>query len=91
MRPQSKPNGDKYWEYVLCYVDDILVVSHNPQKTMDVLSAKYTLQEGGVKEPDAYLRAEIHKWNIEDSDDPTKTRWGMSSDTYVKQAVANVE
>ena len=91
MKPRVKPNGDKYWEYVLCYVDDILVVSHNPQKTMDVLSAKYTLKDGSVKEPDQYLGATIRKMNIEDSEDPTKTRWGMSSDIYVKRAVADVE
>jgi hypothetical protein len=29
--------------------------------------------------------------NIEDSDDPTKTRRGTSSDSYVKRTVADVE
>jgi len=40
-------HGDKYsWEYVLVYVDDVLVVFHNPQKMMEALSAKYTLKAG---------------------------------------------
>ena len=91
MKPRVKPNGDKYWEYILCYVDDLLVVSHAPQETMDMLSEKYTLKAGSVKPPDAYLGAEIRIWNIEDSDEPPKTRWGMSSDLYVKRAIADVE
>jgi hypothetical protein len=39
MRPQVKPNGDKYWEYVLCFVDDILCASHEPQTDMDYLAS----------------------------------------------------
>jgi hypothetical protein len=35
MQPRSKPNGDKCWEYVLVYVDDVLVICHDPQKTME--------------------------------------------------------
>ena len=30
MKKNTKPDGFKYWEYVLCYVDDVLVVSHEP-------------------------------------------------------------
>ena len=26
LRPAVKPNGDEYYEYVLCYVDDILAI-----------------------------------------------------------------
>lgn len=91
MRARTKPNGDKYWEFALCYVDDILVISHAPQEAMDYLSSKYTLKEGSVKEPDSYLGADVKKWHIDGSDDPTKPRWAMSSDTYVKRAVAEVE
>ena len=28
MRPKVKLNGDKYWKYVLCCVDDMLCISH---------------------------------------------------------------
>jgi hypothetical protein len=91
LRPMAKPNGDTYWEYALCYVDDILIISHKPQEAMDYLSSKYKLKEGSVKELDSYLGADIKKWNIDNSADPTKTRWAMSSDTYVKRAVADVE
>ena len=58
---------------------------------MDYLALKYTLKEGSVKEPEAYLGAEIRKWTIDGLDDPTKVRWAMSSDLYVERAVTEVE
>jgi hypothetical protein len=91
MQPQSKPNRDKHWECVLVYVDDVLVMCHDPQKTMDALSAKHTLKEGSIKLPDQCLVAAIRQFNIEDSDDPTKIRWGMSSDICIKRAVSDAE
>ena len=51
MRPGIKPNGDKYWEYVLCYVNDILVISHDPSAIMKDLQDHDTLKEDSVKEP----------------------------------------
>ncbi|KAI2508430.1 Reverse transcriptase (RNA-dependent DNA polymerase) [Fragilaria crotonensis] len=41
MRPKVKPNGDKYWEYVLCYVDDILCISHEPQVVRQMSRQRY--------------------------------------------------
>jgi hypothetical protein len=38
LRPMAKPNGDTYWEYALCYVDNILIISHKPQEAMNYLS-----------------------------------------------------
>ena len=33
MKPVTKRNGFKYYEHVLCYVDDVMVVSDEPQHT----------------------------------------------------------
>ena len=35
MRPMTRPDGFKYWSYILVYTDDILVVDHEPQLVMD--------------------------------------------------------
>jgi hypothetical protein len=86
MKPNTKPDGFKYWEYVLCYVDDVLVVSHEPQKVMDHLNSRYTMKEGSVKPPDEYLGAQIRRYNIDG-----KEVWSMSSDLYVKRAIVDVE
>jgi hypothetical protein len=44
-----------------------------------------------VKEPDAYLGAEVKKWMIEGVDNWTNVCWAMLSDLYVKRAVTEVE
>ncbi len=35
MRKAVKPNGFEYWEYILCYVDDVLIISHAAQTLID--------------------------------------------------------
>lgn len=42
-------------------------------------------------EPTTYLGVQIKKMMIDGNADPYKIRWGMSSDLYVKRAVAEVE
>ena len=91
MRKATKPDGTQYWEYILCYVDDVLCISHEPKKLLDCIAVNFTLKAGSVKEPDLYLGAEISKYYIEESNEPTKVRWAMSSDSYVKNAVETVE
>ncbi len=91
MRKAIKPNGDHYWEYVLIYVDDALAVSHDPKAIMDHLATKYTLKEGSVGPPTEYLGAQISSFKVPDAYGSEKTCWSMSSDKYVKQAVADVE
>ncbi len=94
MRKATKADGFQYWEYILCYVDDLLSISENPKRVLDEIEQSretFTLKPGSVKEPDVYLGAQISKHFIEESDTPTKTRWAMSSDSYVKTAVETVE
>ena len=43
-----------------------------------------------MKETDVYLGAKVLKWAIDGLDDPTKTRWTMLSNLYVKCAVSKV-
>ena len=89
MRKANKPNGDKIWEYVLVYVDDLLCISHDPRAVMDGIAKTYTFKGGAAEEPTAYLGADIGKYEPEGPDTPSK--WYMSSDTYVKRAVEDVE
>lgn len=42
-RPATKPNGFQYYEYVLVYVDDLLVLSHQPVVIMKSLEEYYRL------------------------------------------------
>jgi len=91
MRKAVKPDGMKYWEYVLMYVDDMLVISHATKPILDHFKEVYTLKEGSIKEPDSYLGADIKKFNLQGDEKYDKVRWAMSPDTYVKRAVQEVE
>ena len=51
-RPQTKPDGTKYYEYILVYVDDILCISHNTKPPMAALGELYRLKEESVGIPD---------------------------------------
>ena len=87
MRPAVKPDGFEYWEYVLCYVDDLLSISHDPLKTMHGVQNKFKLKDDKIAEPDVYLGATLSKMQTADG----KMCWTMSSDAYCQAAVKNVE
>ena len=55
MRPAIKNNGFKYWEYILCYVDDILVISDNPMQTMNNIGQKFKFKDDKAVTPEQYL------------------------------------
>jgi hypothetical protein len=61
LKPMVKPDGSEYYGYVLCYVDDCLVIKMDPQNTMEMLKRTYKLKDGSVKEPDIYLGSDIRK------------------------------
>jgi hypothetical protein len=90
MRPNTKSCGFKYWEYVLCYVDDVLAISHEPQKIMDYLNSVYTLKAGSVGRPTTYLGCEVKQYNVHAASGLVDC-WALSSDTYVERAIAEVE
>jgi hypothetical protein len=93
LRPAVKGNGDKYYEYVLIYVDDILAVSEKPDRIREKLLSLYKFKEDPKTRkkygpPDRYLGANVGKYKLPGAN---KEHWYMSSDDYVKAAVTNVE
>ena len=57
----------------------------------DAIGALFTFKPGSVSEPTMYLGADITKWQIEDSDDPQKVKWAMTSHNYTRKAIAEVK
>ena len=55
MIPEVKPGRFMYYEYVLCYVDDVLSISDEPLCTMKVIQAKFKLKEYEISEPNMYI------------------------------------
>jgi hypothetical protein len=93
MRKAQKPDGFTYWQYILCYVDDILVLSHVPREIMDKISGFITFKEGSIQSPTSYLGATISQLTILDGNNsfPLKQVWTMSAQDYIKRAVEEVE
>ena len=53
--PEVKPGGFMQYEYVLCYVYDMLCISYDLFRTMKVIRAKSKLKGDKIEEPDMYL------------------------------------
>jgi hypothetical protein len=59
LKAATKPGGFEYYEMVLCYVDDLMVLSHQPQKTIDGIQAVFKLKGDAAAPPDMYLGVEL--------------------------------
>jgi hypothetical protein len=86
IRPAVKPDGFEYYEMVLIFVDDCLAVSHDPMKTMKGIQKDFKLKDDKIAPPDMYLGSQLEKKVIDG-----ESCWTMTSEKYVKAAVANVE
>ena len=86
MRPNVKrnSNGDilEYYEYLLVYVDDLLLVSHDPAPTFDKIMEYYDLKGDKYDKPDRYLGANVSEWEFSDK----SKAWSMGSYDYIRNA-----
>ena len=85
MRPAVKSDGEKYYEYILCYVDDILVLSVDAEKPLKEIAAVLPLKKNKIAPPEFYLGAKLEKKNLNG-----KEMWTMNSTDYLKAALDNV-
>ena len=60
MNQEFKPNGDPYYKYMLCYVDDLIHKGFKQKEHMDALNMIYKLMEG-FGPPDQYLGANVEE------------------------------
>ena len=51
LRPAVKPDGFTYYEYTLCYVDYVLCISRNPQKSMKRIQEYFKLKDENIEPP----------------------------------------
>ena len=87
MRPASKADGYKYYEYVMLYVDDIMAASHQALELMKDLGRGIKYKNDKIEPPSSYLGAQLKRKNLPNG----KHCWSISSDKYVNAAVQNVE
>ena len=87
MRPEIKLNGTEYYKYALIYVDDVLVISCVPTKTIEVIKCIFKLKVHKAEPPDMYLGASLEQIERKGV---TKC-WSMSDKRYAKAAAVNLE
>ena len=85
-QPAVKEDGFEYYEYVLCYVDDILAISHKAKDALKAVQAIFKLKDDKIEPQDMYLGATLSVM-----EDDGVQGWCMTSDKYIKAAVKNVE
>jgi hypothetical protein len=87
LKAAVKTNGFEYYEMVLCYVDDLMIISHVPEKTIEGIQKVFKLKGDKAEAPDMYLGVTLEK---KMNSNGTKC-WTMSPQKYVDAAVRNVE
>jgi hypothetical protein len=90
LKPETKPDGTKYYSYLIVYVDDILCIHDQPKRIMDKIGSLFNLKNT-VEEPKLYLGADIRKWDHQTSDGTTNSCWAIGSESYVREAVKVAE
>ena len=81
IRPAVRPNVSEYYELALCYVDDVLVITAEPMKTIDGIRSVFKLKGDKAKKPGMYLGASLSEL---DTADGTKC-WTMSSENMLRR------
>jgi hypothetical protein len=75
-----------YWEYLLVYVDDILVIDLDTRATLNMLETDYNYVLKDFGTPTRYLGASIGTYNLDD----TMPCFFMAPDQYLGNAIAVV-
>ena len=84
MRPAMKADGSSYYEYILLYTDDAVVVSENAEEILRNKLGKYfELKPSSIGPPSLYLGSRVRKVSLNNG----VKAWAFSSSQYVQAAV----
>jgi hypothetical protein len=82
MKKAQRDDGVAYYEYVLIYTDDILVISDNPRETLLKLNKYFLLKKGSLGKPDVHLGAKVTQMTL-----PNGVKaWGLGLSQYCQEA-----
>ena len=63
--PAVKLDGNEYYEYIMCYIDDILSVSHDAKSILQSLQGQFKLKGDKIEPPDMYLGAQLETMQVD--------------------------
>ncbi len=88
LRLSKRSTGERYYKYVLLYVDNVLVISKNAGTVLQKeIGQHFVLQEESIGSPSQYLGGKLCEVTLENG---TKA-WAFGSCQYVQAAIRNVE
>ena len=88
MRSQTKPNGFRYYEYFLAYVEDLLLVSQDTTRGMEELLQHkgITFKNDKFAPPHTFLGSQLQLKTLSGCD-----MWTQNYFTYVNIAIKTVQ
>ena len=88
MKAATKPDGEEYFECILLYFYDCLVISHKPEAILrEEIGNHFKLKEDSIGPPLQYLGGKLRQVTMSNS----QKCWAFGSTQYVRAAVDNVE
>ncbi len=83
-KAETRPADNfRYHAYILCYVDDILCIHHEPMSVLNLINGHMLLKPSLVGDPDIYLSAKLKMTQLDNG----IWAWRLSPSKYVAQAV----
>ena len=88
MKAATRPDdGQKYWTYVLFYVDDCLAIDCDAEGVLREIDRFFKMKPGSIGRPDLYLGSKLREHTL-----PNGVKaWGKSPSKYIREAVQHVE
>jgi len=90
-RAATREDGMDYYEYILVYTDDILILSTKPQVILEHLQSFFRIKDESIGPPTKYLGSDVSKYRFQEDGDGGKEYWALGSTQYVKESIRNVE
>ena len=65
INPKVDIDSDRYYSYILCYVDDILVIHQDAMNMLKNIDKYFKLKPDSIDDPERYLGAKLryHRTN----------------------------
>ena len=61
----TKQDGTQYYSYILCYVDDIMVMHESAMPILQSINGFMKLKPDSIGDPDIYLGVKLKKVELE--------------------------
>ena len=87
MKVGVKDNNDRYWHYILLYVDNMLSIGIELQGQIEAIGKYFQMNPESIGPPNIYLGGKVSKIKLQNGVDA----WAFSSSQYVQAAVKNVD